>query len=157
MKARYLFFLIGITLIINVVTILNVGLAYICIFLFMQAGLPRIFLVIEQYAKRKEAEKSEPFTRFLLTYLNHIIIRVINFVSILASLITIIFGSTVIIIVQLLFKREIQEFIYGSIHGGIAMVIQIVSMIGYSIFFLTIIFVIIDSVRLLNKEPLFHV
>lgn len=157
MKARYLFFLIGITLIINVVTILNVGLAYICIFLFMQAGLPRIFLVIEQYAKRKEAEKSEPFTRFLLTYLNHIIIRVINFVSILASLITIIFGSTVIIIVQLLFKREIQEFIYGSIHGGIAMVIQIVSMIGYSIFFLTIIFVIIDSVRLLKKEPLFHV
>lgn len=156
-KGWYIFLLLGITFIINLVTIYNSGLAYITFFIFMQAGLPRLFIVIEKYAKRKEAEKSGPLTRFLLAYLHHIFIRITNYVSILISLTVIVFASIVVTIVQVIFKSDIQKLVFGSIFSGVDIAAQIISYVGYGFYMVALIIVCVDTVHMLRNEKLFHI
>lgn len=146
-----------VTAVINLLTIYNAVIAYITFFFLLQIGLPRIILLIEKYTAKSEREKSHPVTKFILAYLNHRIIRSINYISQLISLTVLVFSSIIFSIVQVFFKQEIAIFIKQSFLVNVNMALDIGSYIGYGLFLIAMIIVLIDSIRILKNEPIFRI
>lgn len=157
MKTWHLFLLIMVTAVINLLTIYNIAIAYITFFFLLQIGLPRIILLIEKYTAKSEREKSHPVTKFILAYLHHRFIRSINYISQLISLTVLVFSSIIFSIIQVFFKQEIANFIKQSFLVNVNMILDIGSYIGYGLFLIALIIVLIDSIQILKNEPIFRI
>lgn len=156
MRTWHLLLLITITVIINLLTIYNIGIGYVAFFFFLQIGLPRIFMMIEKFAANHEQEKSHPFTKFLVAFLHHRFIRSVNYISSLISLTVLVFLSIVISLLQVFLKQDITRFINELFFVHFNTILEIVSYIGYGLFFICLIAVLVDSIRILKKEPIFR-
>lgn len=159
MKLIYLLLLSGFSLIINLISFYNVGIAYISFFFFVQLFITRIFIRIIRFAEKEErTEESNSLTRFLVAFGNHPIIRTLNRVSIIISLTALGAISIMLVALQFIFKTYMTEFLHATLHiASIDPVMQTLSYLGYAIFAVALFFVMKDSIRILKREPLFQI
>lgn len=158
MKTRYMLILFAICLIINLISLYNIGLAYISFFFFVHVLVTRLYVKIILTAEEKEKVASKPLTKFIVAYGNHAVIRILNWISIIIGLIVLVFGAILIIATQIILKDEFSYFLYETLQlGEIDSMLQIVSYIGYIIFVFSIVIVEIDGIKILKKERLFQI
>jgi len=148
----------GISLFVNLLSIYNVGIAYLSFFFFVQFFIPRVFIKIISFAENREKTVSSSLTKFLVAYGNHPIIRTLNLVVIIISLIVLVIGSIGLVAIQLFFKQEISYFLSHSLNiDQLDMVLHVLSYLGYTTFVIGLILILKDSILILKKEPLFNI
>lgn len=158
MKIKLMVTLMTLSFLINLISLYNIGLAYLSFFFFIQFFLPRIIMKIISIAEKYEEKESKPFTRFIIALVYHPIICLINRISFIISTIMLVVASLFMVVLQFVFKNEIHHFLHHMVQiGNIEVFLQICLYAGYAIFTIAILCVVIDSVKLLKKEKIFQV
>lgn len=156
MRARYIFVICMISLIINVVSVYNVLLGFVSLLLMLITFVTTLYVrIVARASKVKEGERSYA-TRQLASYGSQRMTRTMNRFAVIFGLIVVYLMAAGSLLLQIKKWDHIGLFITRNLNVehmiGVA---QMLSKIGWFIFIISLILVTIHTIRLMKSSTVF--
>jgi hypothetical protein len=154
MKARYLFFICLLALLVNALSIYNYLLAICNLFLLLILFIPSVFIKLTNAAKRVDETKQNFAVRQIGNYGKQKTTRKMNRFSIVFSLIVVNLAAAGLTLLTYLNLNTTESFI--SNHVTWEEITPVLGITGFVLFLASVLLVTMYAIKILKNEELFN-
>lgn len=156
MKARYIFIICVLNLLVNVGSIYNIFFGICSIFLLMLVFIPQVFVTVVNKANSVEEDKRNLAVRNLADYGSQKSTQFMNKFAMIFGFVVVYAMAVLFTILQNNKREDFHSFISTHFHSPyMFQITQVLSVLGYVLLVISLFLATIHSIRLMKNERVF--
>lgn len=156
MKARYIILIAILSIIVNFLSVYNFYLGICSIFVLFIASITALFVTLVNRANKVPSKWGSIAQQNMSQYGTLKVTQVTNKIAILFGLVLVYIGGVVFTILQIKEREQLHKFLLTHVSvDNVHTIANILSIIGYALFAIALLFVTIYCIRMMRSEQMF--